>query len=224
MMNIRNQPAAHIVHEPPWPLHGHAYILNYWLSPALIKTAAEFRLAPSPIDRVIQVMLVRYHDSPVGPYDELLLLDHPLISKRMLSTIPKIYVSSQISVDHGQTLWGIPKELAAFSWQENELTLSCTVSIQNQNLSIHIKKPKRNRSFYINSNHLPASILKIRQSWQGQRYQFTPQFRGRFSKISSAEWQSNPLLFPDLNKARLLQSFSVPEFSMIFPKALICKK
>ena len=91
---------------PPWHLQGEAFILNYWISPQFIRQYKTFRIAPSPIGRVVQVMLVRYHQSPVGPYDELLLLDHPLLSKRRLSSIPKIYVSTQISVEHGQQLWG----------------------------------------------------------------------------------------------------------------------
>ena len=63
---------------PPWHLQGEAFILNYWISPQFIRQYKAFRIAPSPIGRVVQVMLVRYHQSPVGPYDELLLLDHPL--------------------------------------------------------------------------------------------------------------------------------------------------
>lgn len=223
-MNTSDSTIESIQHEPPWSLHGHAYILNYWLSASFIKKSANFRLAPSPLGRVIQIMLVRYHDSPVGPYDELLLLDHPFISKRVLSTIPKIYVSTQISVDHGQALWGIPKELATFEWQEHAQETSCIITVDQQSFALKIKRPKKTRSFYINSHHLPASFLTIRQAWQGNRYQFSPQFRGHLEKISEVTWQSHNSLFPDLSKNRLLQSFYVPEFNLIFPKAQIRPK
>ena len=92
-------------------------LVNAFLYTA-IQQSTHFRQAPSPIGRLIQVLLVRYQHSPVGPYDELLILDHPLISKWRLSSIPKIFVSTEISVQHGQQLWGIPKELATFEWQE----------------------------------------------------------------------------------------------------------
>ena len=65
------------------------FILNYWITPHFIRESRNFGIAPSPLGRVVQVMLVRYHHSPVGPYDELLIMDHPLISRRRLSTIQR---------------------------------------------------------------------------------------------------------------------------------------
>lgn len=107
----------HRVHEfPPWQLQGEGFILNYWLTPNFIRQAKPFHIAPSALGRVVQVLLIRYRHSPVGAYDELLIVDHPLISKRRLSAIPKIYVSSREAIVHGQQLWGIPKEYAKFEW------------------------------------------------------------------------------------------------------------
>lgn len=101
------------VHQfQPWHLQGKGFILNYWITPHFIREFQSFQIAPSPLGRVVQVLLVRYHHSPVDPYDELLIMDHPLISRRRLSTIPKIYVSTHESIVHGQHLWGIPKEYA----------------------------------------------------------------------------------------------------------------
>ena len=61
------------IHQfPPWHLQGEGFILNYWLTPGFIQQAKQFRIAPSPLGRVVQVLLVRYHSSPIGPYDELL--------------------------------------------------------------------------------------------------------------------------------------------------------
>ena len=56
---------------PPWHLQGEAFILNYWISPNLSDNIKRF-VSPRPRLVVVQVMLVRYHQSPVGPYDELL--------------------------------------------------------------------------------------------------------------------------------------------------------
>ena len=144
---------------PPWHLQGDAFILNYWLTPSFIQQSTHFRQTPSPIGRLIQVLLVRYQHSPVGPYDELLILDHPLISKRRLSSIPKIFVSTEISVQHGQQLWGIPKELATFEWQEQGQDTHCTIYFAQQCMHIHLRKPKKQCSFYINSHYLPAAVV-----------------------------------------------------------------
>jgi Acetoacetate decarboxylase (ADC). len=128
-----------LTHLPPWQLRGDAFILNYWISPSFIQQAQMFRLATSPLGRVVQVLLVRYHDSPVGPYDELLILDHPLWSKKRLSSIPKIYVSTDISVIHGQKLWGIPKELAKFEWQQHDNEVVCTIEVEQHKMQIRLK-------------------------------------------------------------------------------------
>ena len=213
-----------LTHLPPWQLRGDAFILNYWLSPSFIQQAQMFRLATSALGRVVQVLLVRYHDSPVGPYDELLILDHPLWSKKRLSSIPKIYVSTDISVIHGQKLWGIPKELAKFEWQQHDNEVVCTIEVEQQKMQIRLKKSRLQRSFYINSHHIPAAMLQIRQAWEGKRYQFSPKFRGRLSKLKQVEWHNTQDIFPNFSEARLLQSFYVPEFSLVFPAAKIQDK
>ena len=211
-------------HDPPWHLQGDAFILNYWLTPNFIKHNHAFHIAPSPIGRVVQVILVRYHESPVGPYDELLLLDHPLISKRRLSSIAKIYVSTEASVVHGQHFWGIPKQLAEFEWVIKDDVAYCTISFEQQEMSLCLYKYKHSQTFYMNSHHLPARLLNIQQTWQGLHYQFSPQFRGKLCKLKQAAWKNTLDIFPDFSQAKYLHSFYVPEFQLTLPKAKIGKK
>ena len=211
-------------HDPPWHLQGDAFILNYWLTPNFIKHNHAFHIAPSPIGRVVQVILVRYHESPVGPYDELLLLDHPLISKRRLSSIAKIYVSTETSVVHGQHFWGIPKQLAEFEWVIKDDVAYCTISFEQQEMSLCLYKYKHSQTFYMNSHHLPALLLNIQQTWQGLHYQFSPQFRGKLCKLKQAAWKNTLDIFPDFSQAKYLHSFYVPEFQLTLPKAKIGKK
>lgn len=213
--------ALHVIHQfPPWLLQGEGFILNYWISPSFIKMHQSFGLAPSPIGRVVQVMLVRYKESPVGPYDELLIMDHPLISKRLLSTIPKIFVSTERSVEHGQKFWGIPKQRADFKWQQHDDYLNCEIHFSNQTLSIDLYKSKQAKHLYMNSHHIPAAMLRIRQDWHGQRFQFSPQFRAKISKIKHVNWHSSSI-FPDFSQTKYLHSLYVPEFQLIFPQAKI---
>lgn len=211
-------------HDPRWHLQGDAFILNYWLTPNFIKHNHAFHIAPSPIGRVVQVILVRYHESPVGPYDELLLLDHPLISKRRLSSIAKIYVSTETSVVHGQHFWGIPKQLAQFEWVIKDDVVYCTISFEQQEMSLCLYKYKHSQTFYMNSHHLPARLLNIQQTWQGLHYQFSPQFRGKLCKLKQAAWKNTLDIFPDFSQAKYLHSFYVPEFQLTLPKAKIGKK
>lgn len=58
-------------------LQGAGFILNYWVTPRFIQQSAILHHSPSPIGRMIQVMLVRYESSPVGAYDELLIFGSP---------------------------------------------------------------------------------------------------------------------------------------------------
>ncbi|BCU63227.1 hypothetical protein ACBO_00180 [Acinetobacter bouvetii] len=173
---------------------------------------------------MVQVLLVRYHSSPIGPYDELLILDHPLISKLRLNSIPKIFVSTEASVQHGQQLWGIPKELAEFKGQEQGQETCCTIHFAQQSMQLHLKKSKKPHSFSIRSDRLPTAALRIHQAWQGKRYQFSPQFRGHLAKLHSAQWTETQDMFPDFSQARYLQSFYVSEFELIFPEAQIQQK
>ncbi|KAG0151013.1 hypothetical protein CROQUDRAFT_37290 [Cronartium quercuum f. sp. fusiforme G11] len=67
------------------------------------------------------VQLIRYHSSPVGPYDELLIIpgDFSLPAKLKGGSLPRItriYVSTLQSVLNGRYHWNIPKHLAHFEF------------------------------------------------------------------------------------------------------------
>ncbi|KAH8996824.1 hypothetical protein EDB92DRAFT_1814169 [Lactarius akahatsu] len=68
---------------------------------------------------VVSVVLVRYEDSPVGPYDELALSFHGFANPHQKSTswrITNTYVSSLQSTWNGRKNWNIPKHLARFKF------------------------------------------------------------------------------------------------------------
>ncbi|KAI8444883.1 hypothetical protein BY996DRAFT_6435003 [Phakopsora pachyrhizi] len=71
------------------------------------------------------VQLVRYYKSPIGPYDELLIVPGKFSLPKELSgsssglRIPTIYVSTPQSVYNGCHHWNIPKKLARFEFIEN---------------------------------------------------------------------------------------------------------
>lgn len=221
-MNENNAALKAIQHPPPWILQGDAFLLNYWLSSAFIEQSTPFKLSASRFGRMIQVMLVRYQHSPIGAYDELLLLDHPLFTDSKLHTIPKIYVSTQISVNHGQQYWGIPKELACFEWREHGNEVQCTIRLPHDlhnSMVIQLNKAPNPRLWPASSKILPASFLKIQQIHNHQLFQFSPSFKGTLSKLQSVTWMNTSGLFPEFSQARYFPSFYAPNFELVFPEA-----
>lgn len=209
-----------IIHTSlPWHLNGEGFILNYWISPQFTQQYSMMGIQPTSIGRLVQVVLVRYHTSPVGPYDELLVLDHPLKNINHLSSIPKIYVSSQSSVDEGRYHWGIPKELAKFEWHRHTHQLFCSISHQGQELLLGLKFSKNSLSHTVSSRFIPNTLLNIRQHHGQVQYDFQPQFRGTLEFISQAHWQNTQDIFPDFSQARFLKGFYAPSFELIFPEA-----
>ena len=98
------------------------------------------------------------HANSISTYDELLILDHPLFRQRRLSTIPKIFVSTESSVQHGQQLWGIPKQLASFDWNIQDRQISCKIQHADLQFAIQLEKCNKQHGFDINSRYIPAPL------------------------------------------------------------------
>lgn len=107
-----------------------------------------------------KILIVRYEDSPIGPYDELIASSDGFANpfeKGTSARITNIYVNSQKSVWHGRKNWNIPKHLARFEFtQTNSKTLSVKVSLPDA------KEPFFSASVtdsYIPSVPIPSFIL-----------------------------------------------------------------
>ena len=94
----------------PWTVTLEAVL---WLHPA---TPAGRDLAPPGLP-VTMGALVRYLDTPVGPYSEV-LASPALVPDGALpaATIPFIAVDSAASVRGGREIWALPKVFARFDW------------------------------------------------------------------------------------------------------------
>ncbi|KAI9172825.1 hypothetical protein HJFPF1_02339 [Paramyrothecium foliicola] len=127
-----NESPAPIEPAPaPWTLKGTIYSITF--VPTSIKLPTK---AYSPLERQFTsaaegnylgglglIQIIRYTDSPVGPYDELLLVPgyfkydykgpNGREEERKNVRITRIYVSQKY------TYWNIPKHLARFDWSEN---------------------------------------------------------------------------------------------------------
>ena len=73
----------------PWQLQGEGYILNCWLNPEFFQQALFFGSAPSFFRSSYSSHVGTLHANSIGTDDELLILDHPLFTQRLLSTIAK---------------------------------------------------------------------------------------------------------------------------------------
>jgi len=103
----------------PWSLRGRGYVFAYRFPEAFARAQAPEALEAAYRGGPGAVMLVDYTESPVGPYRELLFLAGRFtVGASTAFSIPRILVSSEASMRAGRANWGLPKELAAFEWQE----------------------------------------------------------------------------------------------------------
>lgn len=107
----------------PWSLAGYGYIVLFKARPGwllengFIDDEMRERFIPS----IGAAMLVNYQESTAGPYGELLFIPGKFrFPEGARYSISKIYVSTLESVLSGRKNWGIPKELADFSFALRE--------------------------------------------------------------------------------------------------------
>ncbi|UQN06903.1 acetoacetate decarboxylase family protein [Deinococcus sp. QL22] len=134
---------------PPWTLHGRAVI-------ALYGKHAEAALGA--------LMLVRYKDSPVGPYDELLWATAPNPSPvGPRPQVHNIVVSTEASVRWGRHNWGIPKGLARFEWQQEGQTTQVRIHAPEGHLLAHLAYRTRGISLPVSTIPVPAQFRTLAQ-------------------------------------------------------------
>ncbi len=119
---------------PPWKLSGSGWILFYRFSPDFV---AQHGFLPPYLQGAFRggvgaVLLLDFHTSPVGAYQELLFAPGVFrVGKRRYRPVTKIYTSSAESAASGRTYWGLPKEHADFTvTQVDDVTQQFAVSLQ----------------------------------------------------------------------------------------------
>ena len=113
---------------PPWRIAGPALVV-----PALVPLSTARANVPddvtvvliSPSHTVGGFLLARYEGPSTLGYGELLVI--PALTRTHGRTgwwISHAYVDSGQSLQGGREMWGVPKELARFTWREDGATLS----------------------------------------------------------------------------------------------------
>ncbi|KAF1835283.1 hypothetical protein BDW02DRAFT_568160 [Decorospora gaudefroyi] len=118
--------------KAPWKLSAESYLLFFTLKnlPEGVYDPLQAQWADEALGEfkggLGSVMIVRYLDTPVGPYDELLVMPgnfsvpQPSSSTKNIpkkaQRVSRIYVSQRTTVYNGRLNWNIPKHLARFTF------------------------------------------------------------------------------------------------------------
>ncbi|UKZ81377.1 hypothetical protein TrVFT333_009149 [Trichoderma virens FT-333] len=132
-----------IKHIPPkWALRGDIYTFSFWTPPSAASSLPEHAYSPlegktsfadetlsRPVGGLSMIQILSYRDSPVGPYDEMLVAPGSFEWERTEPggekkkgcnpKITRIYVSTPNSCFNGRTNWNTPKHLAKFVWDHH---------------------------------------------------------------------------------------------------------
>lgn len=210
----RNYPA-------PWTLTGKGYILVYRFPKTFVEEKANLPgfLKGHFAGGFGTLMLVDYHTSNAGPYGELLIIPGKFKHEgKKLNTISKIYVSTVASVENGKKNWGIPKELADFSFQNTGPCAEKVSVYAAEDIIGEFTLKFGKFAFPVNTKLLPFPLV---QHHEGKYYYTTFQGKGtgKFAKLEDI--RINPRLFPDVSGFQPLIAIKVDPFTITFPAATI---
>jgi len=217
--NIKDAPA-------PWTLTGQvAYLFVH--GP---RTANElFNENPDPNRSPFRggyggLLLIRYRDSPVGPYDELILIPgYYQFGSQTYYRISQIYVSSEDSVVNGRRNWSVPKKLARFQWNDDNTSVRIFLPESQQPFCTIRVRPR----FYclpVNGRLVPTSFRTLLQQSLEQENVYLktiPSATGWFRPIVQLlDFETDGKEIPS-NEQLGLYTYGVgyEEFTLIFPEA-----
>ncbi|KAF4124799.1 hypothetical protein GMORB2_5465 [Geosmithia morbida] len=130
---------------PPWKLKATTiYSLAFWTTKEQVDQATAAGLTYSALEAqssfadsrdgkhlggVSVIQIIRYSETPVGPYDELVLIPgfHEYTveeaggrrATKKNARITRIYVSQEHTCWNGRKNWNVPKHLASFDFRDN---------------------------------------------------------------------------------------------------------
>jgi len=211
--------APAVIAPPSWTLTGNGIILLYRFPEKFIRKngfLADYQ-QDSYKGLVGSVMLVDYHTTPVGPYQEILFIPGLFrLMDQYTFSISKIYVSSHDSVWNGIENWGIPKEHCSFDLQ------TCDNRTDYFSASLH-KKPffeatiqRGGFSFPLTTTLFP---LRITQRLRDDLVLTKPSAKGKAYLGQLKNIRINAELFPDFSDLKPLSVLVVKDFQMVFPTA-----
>lgn len=214
-MNISDYSGEKI--PAPWHLSGRGYIILYRFSrdflscQSFLPGESNSRFAGG----LGAVMIVNYSSSEAGPYDELLFIPGKYrIAGLRWHTISKIYVSTMESVVNGRLNWGIPKELARFSFSGVHKNTE-SIEVFDEDIPIINASFKGfGISFPVDTRLLPFHLMQERDGKLLQT-SFIGRGLGQLVRIKSIYVNRN--YFPEVSLFRPLLALRVNNFKITFP-------
>ncbi len=135
--------------QPPWTLKGDAFLTLQLLDIAKVRPLIPEKLnivSVLPGKTVGGVYLSKYSSGSVLEYSELIIIAGFLSYKgKFGGWVSHIYVDNPDSVAGGREIWGLPKQLAQFTWTENSVTVSqadkllCKLNYNRQSFGLPLK-------------------------------------------------------------------------------------
>lgn len=135
--------------QPPWTLKGDAFISLQLLDIAKVRPFIPKELniiSVLPGKTAGGVYLSKYSSGSVLEYSELIIIAGFLSYRgKFGGWVSHIYVDNPDSVTGGREVWGLPKELAQFTWTERSVTVSqenkllCRLDYHRQNFGLPLK-------------------------------------------------------------------------------------
>ena len=204
---------------PPWSLTGSGYIILVKLTESFVteNCFVPDSLGGSFSGGIGTIMLVDYVSSDAGPYRELLFIPGRFsFQSGRLFSITKIYVSTMNSVVNGIRNWGIPKELAQFdiSQTAHERTINvcmdgfCFAEFCFRHYPVHVP---------ITTALVPPVLRTLGHHHQSRTYITRLSARGSVCPARLVSSRIDPDHFPDFTAEKILATFHVSKFLMVFP-------
>ena len=210
----------------PWVLRGEGWLLPFRLDVDALRVATHL-----PSDRARQLdplpgvgsllVLVDYHASPVGPYHELLVVPGtlPFTDGRRYPTIDRIVVSSWPSTVSGRANWGIPKDVATFSWErgvDGARSDEVEVAVEGRRAArFRLRRPRLHLPGPLSP--LPDGARTVGQRWEGSDHLTTLQGTGRIGRGRLLDAWVDPALVPPVVDGRPGPVLHVSRFELGFP-------
>ncbi len=211
----QNPPPKFFQYAPaPWQLEGEGIILVYKFSKKWVETFGQLpaRLQGKFKGGLGYLMLVNYKNSPVGPYNELLLIPGKF-SPTGKQSITKIYVDSEESTQNGRANWGIPKNTLPFSWKEENGKSEIKV-FSNDEVVFSCEVKSFGIPFPASTSFLP---IDLHQFWEGTDFYTKPSGSG-WGKLAKVKIKDlNPDFFPDIRLQKPLLAVKINPFRINFP-------
>jgi hypothetical protein len=213
------------LYPPPWNLSGRGLILVYRLPKPWLLGHGHIpaHLESQFIGGFSALMLVDYAQSNCGAYRELLFVPGQFRSPQgNFSSISRIYVSHQASVDNGIANWGIPKEFAEFSWQRQNRLERVQVGdfaefvFSSSGLGLPIKLhsvPAAWRTLL----HPELTGRDLQPADSGKNFLTTLLGHGTIHPARLHSARANPAHFPDLEHLHPVTTVLAEPFNLIFP-------